>query len=178
MALADPNTSERALAKRFGITPSSMHRHATTHVPKVLASMAERIGVLESDQLLAQTLGLYERTLELLADAESNVARAVHPVDRARALAAATGAIRETRHVLDTLAKVNLIARQELSAAERPDSIAENVRADLDEEIAERLRRRGMASTGVRAEASSKPAPMLALPAPDESEVVEAELVD
>lgn len=179
MALAEGREPSRQIAARYGLSTSSVHRHATTHVPRTLASIAERVGILESDQLLAQSLQLYERSLELLAEAESNVARSANVQDKARALAAATGAIREARHTIDTLARVNLAARQDVQASEQADSTVQSVRPDLDAEITEALRRRGMPSTGPRAQRSADPPPMLQLPAPAQAdEIAEAELVD
>jgi hypothetical protein len=185
MALVDPTASARAIAKRYGLSASAMHRHAENHLPKLLASLADRVGILEANQVMGQAVALYERSLELLAQAENNVHKASHGQDKSRALASATGAIREVRHVLDVLARVNVLARQEGQALDGPDSVVNEYRPDLDAEITERLARRGMPAQNERATESTAPpttnvAPMLALPwaRNDDNDIIDAELVD
>lgn len=107
MDLATNRRSERALAAEYGVSPSSMLRHRRAHLPKLLAQLGQRVGVLEADQVMAQMVQLYEAALTNLGNAE----RLVLNGDPAT-ITATAGAIREARRTLESMAALSIKMRQ------------------------------------------------------------------
>lgn len=128
MGLVQGHDTVRSIAKRYGLASSSVGRHLQNHVPKFLATFGTRVNALEADQILAQVLQLYERTLKALDEAESFAA----DTDKARAV---PSLIREARQTLETLTKVSV------QLADAADSGTQTVGNELEAEIRASLAR-------------------------------------
>ena len=63
-------TSPAEVAASFGLTKSSVSRHAEVHLPAKLAKARDAKEVADADDLLAQVRDLQGRTLAVLAQAE------------------------------------------------------------------------------------------------------------
>lgn len=94
-ALATRTGSLRSVAAQFGVSLTSLRRHAETHLPAQLVRAAEAQEVAHGGSLLAQVHHLHARALALLATAES-------ANDRTGAIQA----IREARGCIELLAKM------------------------------------------------------------------------
>ena len=87
--------SHRQVARAFGLSASSVNRHvANGHLPELLSKVAQQIEAIAPEQLLGQTVTLYERALAMLTEAE-------HAQDGRLRISA----LGEVRHCLDALAK-------------------------------------------------------------------------
>lgn len=168
--LAQHNGSAGDIARRYGLPIQSVRRHKANHVPKLLASLSTRIEALETDQVLAQVIGLYERSMELFAIAEARLASDHRP----SAISAAARAMREARANVELLAELSVTLRDERNAeSAQAESV---VNLALDEAISEALKRRGMTPQGERAHASE--GAQLALPPSHDEDIAEAEIVN
>ena len=85
----------RDIAGQFQLSPSSVHRHSSEHIPATLSQAAEAVEVARADDLLSQVRSLQARALAILAKAEE-----------AGDLRTALGAIREARGNLELLARL------------------------------------------------------------------------
>jgi hypothetical protein len=143
MDLATNRRSERALAAEYGVSPSSMLRHRRAHLPKLLAQLGQRIGVLEADQVMAQMVQLYEAALKNLGRAEQLVMTADPST-----ITATAGAIREARRTLESMAALSIKMRQaEMQQPGQPVQVK-----NLGDEIAVALAARTVAIEAARDE--------------------------
>lgn len=88
----------RSIAKQYGTSVTSLHRHKADHIPAALTQAQEAVEVTRAGDLLARVEGLLNTTEEILAnnlDRESPQSQQV-----------ALGAIREARGCIELLAKV------------------------------------------------------------------------
>jgi hypothetical protein len=93
-ALVD-GVSERTIAGRYGLTKSTVHRHATGHIPALLTKAHAVEVVASADDLLGQVTALKIRALGLLTTAE-----------KANDTRAAILACREVRECVSLLAEL------------------------------------------------------------------------
>lgn len=175
-ALATGDGSERNIAQRFGVPYQSVHRHKAKHLPSLLVSLSSRVQAFEHDEILGQVVGLYERSLELLAQAESRLM-----IDhRPSALSAATRSIREARQTVELMAKLSVAMRDEEKQAAQ--SVENTANIALDEAIDAALKRRGMQSQGPRVNDPSHFGAMLQLNKGKEDtqdiETIDAEIIE
>lgn len=116
--------SRRGLADRYGLGRMSMNRHAEGHVPALMATVASAVERLSAGSLLAQTMDLYERTLKLCDEADSEDTRT------------RIAALEQVRRVTETLAKVAIAANTE---ANQVGAQSDEHRFDLDAAIMDTL---------------------------------------
>lgn len=116
--------SRRGIADRYGLGRMSVNRHAEGHVPALMASVAQAVERMSAGSLLAQTMGLYERTLSLCDEANSEDVRT------------RIAALEQVRRVTETLAKVAIAANTEANQA---GAQADEHRFDLDAAIMQTL---------------------------------------
>jgi hypothetical protein len=89
--------SERSIAKQYGLTPASVHRHKENgHIQKRIIKAKEVKEVAQADTLLDQVKDLSTRALAILSQAEGT-----------GDLRTACSAIREVRATLELLLKVS-----------------------------------------------------------------------
>lgn len=103
-----------------------MNRHAESHVPALMATVASAVERLSAGSLLAQTMDLYERTLKLCDEADTEDVRT------------RIAALEQVRRVTETLAKVAIAANTEAS---QQGGATEEHRFDIDAAIMETLGR-------------------------------------
>lgn len=114
-------SSQRSVAKASGLSPSAVQRHVKSgHVSDLLSAVSKRVEAVEHDELIAEAVGLYERTLALLTEAE-------HAKDAGMRIKAS----REVRGNLELLAR--------LAIAAPPTSEAGGERLDLDAALLARI---------------------------------------
>jgi len=94
-ALVNGQASYRGIAGQYGLTKSSVERHAAEHLPQALAKAQEAGEMARADDLLAQARSLQARALSILDAAEAS-----------GALVVALSAIREVRGVIELLARL------------------------------------------------------------------------
>lgn len=138
LLLTDGGTSISEIARRTGLSRTSIQRHRDNHLPKgiiALGDLSANAPALSADELQAQVQGLYVKCLELLAlaeagsvvgtDADGNEVRKV-------SVSNVLKCVREARSTVETMAKLAYVApvRVESSAAES---------SDLDERISRAL---------------------------------------
>lgn len=115
-------SSQRAVARTFGVTPSAVQRHVTSrHIPDLLDSVSKRVEAVEGEQLVSEAIGLYERSLALLTEAE----HAGTLKERATCNA-------EVRRNLETLTKLTILAPAALQGGS-------SERVDIDAELERRI---------------------------------------
>lgn len=175
MGLVQGTITQGEVARRYGVTESSVKRHRANHVPKMLATLATRVQALEADQILNQIIRLYERSLTALDKAESYASDS----DQAKAVPAL---IREARANLEVMAKVSVALND--AASNRPTEVVENT---LEAEIREALKKRTEQAAVAATSANVSPGHhsvteadytgARALPAPEDTDVAEAEIV-
>lgn len=116
--------SRRGIADRYGLGRMSVNRHAEGHVPALMSTVAQAVERLSAGSLLAQTMDLFERTLALCDEANSEDMRT------------RIAALEQVRRVTETLAKVAIAANTEAGQA---SAQADEHRFDLDAAIMETL---------------------------------------
>jgi len=92
-----------ALAARFDLKPSSIHRHKEDHLPAKLAKAKDAAEVANADTLLDQAQSLQQRALAILSGAEEE-----------KQFGIALGAIREARGCLELLGKLGSPQEREI----------------------------------------------------------------
>jgi hypothetical protein len=165
--LVQKRTTPMAVSRSTGISRAAVNRHATNHLPKMLATLATRVDALEADQILSQIISLYERGLKALDDAESMS----HDADRAKAIPAL---IREARANLETMAKVS-VALNDQRGTETVE-VVNTLQSEIEQALRRRRDRPKVRAIGGGEGAGGSSPPHASSPAP--VEVVEAEVVE
>lgn len=106
--LLTPEGSFRNVAQRFGVSLTSVFRHAHTHLPLTIAASRELSAMVSAEHLIARLIELDER-----ADDVYDVARAVGD------LRACVLAIREAHSIVESYSRLGALSEleQRLAAA-------------------------------------------------------------
>ena len=118
------------VAERYGLSRTSVYRHAKNHLPAALVKAKEAEEVACGDDLLAQVRSLRDRTLSILNKAEST-----------GKLAVAVQAIKAAQSNIELMARMLIEMERQRRADEERESNRQNDLAGMsNEELRERLR--------------------------------------
>jgi hypothetical protein len=96
--------SYRTIADRFGVSVTSLKRHAVNHLPPTLTKSAESKEITKAEKLLEEVKQIKARTYAILNDA-----------GKEKKYMAALAAIRELRNIIELLFKAAYEIREERS---------------------------------------------------------------
>ena len=96
----------RRVAEQYGTSATTLHRHKKDHLPAALAKAHDAEEVAQADDLLAKLVGLQDKALNILGQAEE-----------AGDLRTALMAVREVRATMELVGKVTgeLVHKQEVN---------------------------------------------------------------
>lgn len=122
-----------ALGREHHLDRNALRRHAETHLPALLVRFAEEDAAVSVAGIRSEMRGLYDRALDLLADAEAGVVvgtdKEGNPI-RKRSVTSVVKALREVRGVLMDLHRLAGGESERESAPSRAD-LTDSIEAAL-----------------------------------------------